>query len=249
MATNNNGNLLDTAGNVFVDFVWGNFPMQPNDERTTSADYTTAPSTVVSAANATGNYGWSGWSVYPSSRLNPTLSNHAVAEAAYAGFPANASGDGAYISGTAYIQVPSVLGLTTALAIDALRDAGYENANITTASAATNAAKTVTDAARTASSTTLTFTTGAAHGYVAGNKVTVSSLTDTALNATYTVVSAPSSTTFTVTTTATTAVALTGETGSVVAVAGTIKAQSTAAGAGSIASTATITVTPWATAS
>ena len=73
MATNNNGNLLDTAGNVFVDFAWGHFPMQPNDERTTSADYTTAPSTAVVAANASGNNGWSGYTVYPSSRLNPTL--------------------------------------------------------------------------------------------------------------------------------------------------------------------------------
>ncbi len=246
MATNNNGNLLDSAGNVFVDFVWGNFPMQPNDERTTTADYTTAPSTVVSAANASGDYGWGAWTVYPSSRLNPTLSNHTVVEATYAGFPAFASGDGAYISGTAYVQVPNVLGLTTANAKDVLRDAGYENANITTASNATNSSKTVTNAARTVSTTTLTFTTGAAHGYVAGNKVTVSSLTDTALNATYTVASAPSSTTFTVTTTATTAVALTGETGGVVAVSGTIKAQSTAAGASSVASTATITITPWA---
>ena len=77
MANNNNGNLLDTAGNVFVDFAWGNFPMQPNDERTTSADYTTAPSTAVVAANASGNNGWSGYTVYPSSRLNPTLSNPA----------------------------------------------------------------------------------------------------------------------------------------------------------------------------
>ena len=31
MATNNNGNLLDDAGNVVVDFVWGNMPMQPNE--------------------------------------------------------------------------------------------------------------------------------------------------------------------------------------------------------------------------
>lgn len=245
MATNNNGNLLDTAGNVFVDFVWGNFPMQPNDERTSTADYTTAPSTVVVAANASQNYGWSGYTVYPSSRLNPTLSNHAVVEADYAGFPANASGDGAYISGTAYIQVPNVLGLTTALAIDALRDAGYESANITTASAASNSSKTVTDAARTAGSTTITLTTGAAHGYVAGNKVTLASV-DASVNGTYTVVSAPSGTTFTVTGTATTVLALTGLTGSAVAVTGTIKAQSTAAGAASVATSATITVTPWA---
>jgi hypothetical protein len=247
MATNNNGNLLDSAGNVYVDFAWGNFPMQPNDERTSTADYTTAPSTVVSAANATGNYGWSGYTVYPSSRLNPTLSFHDMAEAKYAGFPDFTTGDGAYISGVAYISVPNVLGLTTALAIDALRDAGYETANITTATAATNAAGVVTAAARTAGSTTITIT-DSSHGFVAGNKVTISGV-DSTVNGTYTVVSAPTVNTFTVTGTATTVLALTEITGAVVAVAGTIKSQSTAAGANSIASTATITVTPWAAAS
>jgi len=247
MATNNNGNLLDSAGNVYVDFAWGNFPMQPNDERTSTADYTTAPSTVVSAANATGNYGWSGYTVYPSSRLNPTLSFHDMAEAKYAGFPDFTTGDGAYISGVAYISVPNVLGLTTALAIDALRDAGYETANITTATAATNAAGVVTAAARTAGSTTITIT-DSSHGFVAGNKVTISGV-DSTVNGTYTVVSAPTVNTFTVTGTATTVLALTELTGAVVAVAGTIKAQSTAANAATIASNATITVTPWATAS
>jgi hypothetical protein len=247
MATNNNGNLLDTAGNVVVDFAWGNIPMQPNDERTTTADFTTAPSTVVSAANATGNYGWSGYTVYPSSRLNPNLGIHKMAEGKYAGFPDFESGDGAYVSGTAYIAVPNVLGLTTALAIDALRDAGYESANITTATAATNAAGVVTAAARTAGSTTITLT-DSSHGFVAGNKVTISGV-DASVNGTYTVVSVADANTFTVTGTATTVLALSAITGAVVAVAGTIKSQSTAAGANSILTSATITVTPWAAAS
>lgn len=246
MATNNNGNLLDTAGNVFVDFVWGNFPMQPNDERTTTADYTTAPSTVVVAANASQNYGWGGYTVYPSSRLNPTLSNHAVAEAEYAGFPANASGDGAYVSGTAYVSVPSVLGLTTALAIDALRDAGYESANITTASAATNVAGSITDIDRTAGSTTVTLTgTGFTAAYPVGTKITVAS-TGT-VDGTWTVTGNASTDQVTFTSNASTE--LTSGTGSIIGVAGTIKTQSTAAGAASVASTATITVTPWAAAS
>jgi len=244
MAVNNDGNLLDSSGNVFVDFVWGNLAKQPNDER---ADGTPTITTTVGGDQ---NVQWTYYSKINSARLNPALGDHADIETEWSGYPAFISNTaGEKLSGVYYINVPNVLGLTTALALDALKDAGYEAANITTASAAANAAKTVTDAARTASTTTLTFTTGAAHGYVAGNKVTVSALTDTALNATYTVVSAPTSTTFTVTTTATTAVALTGETGSVVAVAGTIKAQSTAADANSILTTATITVTPWAAAS
>jgi len=252
MATNNNGNLLDTAGNVFVDFAWGNFPMQPNDERTTSADYTTAPSTTVVAANATGNYGWSGYTVYPSSRLNPTLSNHNVAEAKYAGFPDFASGDGAYISGVAYISVPNVLGLTTALAIDALRDAGYETASITTATAATNAAISVTAAARTAGSTTATLTaTGAGAAFPVGTKITVASLASTGaeLNGTWTV-TANATNTVSFVSSASTVLALTGlSAGTVVGVAGTIKSQSVAAGTASVASTATIPITPWAAAS
>jgi hypothetical protein len=36
MAVNNNGNLLDSSSNVAVDFVWGNVPMQPNDDRAAS---------------------------------------------------------------------------------------------------------------------------------------------------------------------------------------------------------------------
>ena len=249
MATNNNGNLLDTAGNVFVDFAWGNFPMQPNDERTTSADYTTAPSTAVVAANASGNNGWSGYTVYPSSRLNPTLSNHNVAEAAYAGFPAFASGDGAYISGVAYINVPNVIGLTTANAIDVLRDAGYETANITTASGASNVGKTITAAARTAGSAVISIT-AASHGFVAGNKVTVSDVSGgDGVNGSWTVLAVTNANVFTVTGTATTVQALTSLAGVVSGVVGTIKTQSVAAGTASVASTATITITPWAAAS
>ena len=252
MATNNNGNLLDTAGNVYVDFAWGNLPMQPNDERTSTADYTTAPSTVVSAANATGNYGWSGYTVYPSSRLNPTLSNHNVAEAKYAGFPDLTTGDGAYISGVAYISVPSVLGLTTALAIDALRDAGYETGNITTASAATNSAVEPTGINVTTTTAATVTVTGGSTARPVGTKISIAAGTGipTALVGTWTVTGGSGSTLviagsgWTVANTG----AITPGT-VLTSVAGTVKTQSTAAGAGSIASTATITVTPWASAS
>ena len=149
-------------------------------------------------------------------------------------------------AGIGYIIVPNVLGATTAVALDSLKDAGYETASITTASAATNAAKTVTAASRTSGQTTTTIT-AAGHGYVAGNKVTLTSV-DASVNGTYTVVTAATDT-FTITTTATTALALTGLTGSAVAVAGTIKAQSTAANASNVSTTATITITPWAVAS
>ena len=149
-------------------------------------------------------------------------------------------------AGIGYIVVPSVLGETTALALDELKDAGYEAANITTAAAATNAAGVVTAAARTAGSGVTTIT-DSSHGFVTGNKVTISGV-DATVNGTYTVTRLTDNT-FTVTTTATTVLALSAITGAVVAVAGTIKSQSVAAGTASVLSTATITITPWATAS
>jgi hypothetical protein len=324
-ADTNNGNRTDSAGNVAPDFVWGNFPMQPNDERAA------AVSPANFSANSSGDYAWGATTRVAADRLDPALSNHAVAEAEWANYPSfypaagkymvtAATGNGTTVTytaqnnlqagevvnitgltasaynlssatvasanalsftvtnsanageitgqwygkvesttaasaadgaGIAYIVVPSVLGKTTALALDALKDAGYEAANITTATAATNAAKTVTAIARTAGSTTMVFTaSGAGAAYGVGTKVTVSgfSNTDAFLNGTYTV-TANATNTFSVTTAETTVVALTEKSGSVVGVAGTIKTQSTAAGASSVASTATITVTPWAAAS
>jgi hypothetical protein len=319
--TNNVGNSTDSAGNVRVDFVWGNYPMQPNDERTDGG------TTTVVAADASQNYDWSGYTTNPSARLVPaTSNNHTVAEAEWNDYPSFLPGAGNYMitaasgngttvtytsqnklsagdvvnitgltasaynlssatvasadalkftvtnaanageitgqwygkvqptnaltaydgAGITFIVVPNVLGETTALALDELKDAGYEAANITTASAATNAAVTVTAAARTAGQTTTTIT-AASHGYVTGNKVTLSSV-DASVNGTYTVTRLTDNT-FTVTTTATTVLALSAITGSVVAVAGTIKSQTVAAGTANVLSTATISITPWATAS
>jgi hypothetical protein len=241
MATNNDGHLLDSSGNVVVDYVWGNFPTQPNDER---ADGTP---TITVTVGGDQNVSWTHYSKIASARLNPALGNHSDVETAWSGFPSfveNSAGE--KLSGVAYIAVPSVLGLTTALALDALKDAGYEAANITTASAATNAAGVVTAASRTAGSAVTTIT-DSSHGFVTGNKVTISGV-DASVNGTYTITKLTDNT-YTVETAATTALALTGLTGSNVAVAGTIKSQSTAAGANSVLTSATITVTPWAAAS
>jgi len=308
----------DSSGQQAVDFVWGNFPMQPNDDRA-------AAITPANIGGSTGDYSWSATTRVAADRLDAALDNHANAEAGWSGYPAYTAGTGNYIitavsgngttvtytsqnslavgdsvnitglsvgaynlsaatvatanalsftvtnaanggaitgqygkvqlttaltaadgAGIGYINVPNVLGATTAVALDALKDAGYETANITTASAATNAAGVVTAASRTAGSGVTTIT-DASHGFVTGNKVTLSSV-DATVNGTYTVTRLTDNT-FTVTTTATTVLALTGLTGAVVAVAGTIKSQSTAAGTASVATTATITITPWATAS
>jgi hypothetical protein len=95
MAVNENGNLLDSAGNVVVDHVWGNMPMQPNDER---------------EENGGG-------------LLDPDLDNHNIAYEGWSGYPLytpNTAG----AEGAGYIVVPSVLGQTTANATDILEDAG-----------------------------------------------------------------------------------------------------------------------------
>ena len=222
MATNNNGNLLDSAGNIVVDFVWGNLPLQPNDAR---------PDT------ATG-------------RLDFALDNHVIAQSGWNGYPLyTPNTDGEYVSGVAYIVVPNVLGLTTALALDALKDAGYVAANITTASAASNVGKSVTAVSRTAGSAVMSITCGS-HGFVAGNKVTISDVSGgDGVNGVWTVLAVTSANVFTVTGTATTVQALTSLAGVVSGVAGTVKTQSVAAGADSIALGTTLTVTPWAAAS
>lgn len=250
MATNNDGNLLDSAGNVFVDFVWGNVPMQPNDDRA-NFDYTATKADIaveVVAADADQNNQWSGYSVYPSARLNPKVGPHAIAEAKYAGFPAfTGNDDGAMISKVEYIVVPSVIGAALAVAKDTLRDAGYEIGNITTATAATNAAKTVTAVQRASGGVAVLTASGAGAAYPVGSQVTIADV-DATVNGTWTVMDS-STNSISLATTTKTVLSATGLTGSVVGVAGTIKTQSVAAGAASVPTTGTITITPWAAAS
>lgn len=223
MATNNNGKLLDTAGEIAIDFVWGNMPMQPNDVR-------------PNAVSAIGTAG----------RLDPLLDNHINALSGWGGYPlftANSAGED--VAGpTDYVLVPSVIGLTTADATDAMKDASLVP---TTAAAAANAAKTVTGMERVAGTTVLQVAV-ATHGYSIGQKVTLSGL-GADFNGTYSITTVPSANQINVTTTATTAYNASGLSGSVVAVAGTIKIQSVAAAANNISVGAAVTITPWAAAS
>ena len=325
--TNNVGNSTDSAGNVRVDFVWGNYPMQPNDERTDGG------TTTVVAADASQNYDWSGYTTNPSARLVPaTSNNHTVAEAEWNDYPSFLPGAGNYMitaasgngttvtytsqnklavgdtvnitgltasaynlssatvasadalkftvtnaanageitgqwygkvqsttaltaydgAGIGFIVVPSVLGDTTALALDELKDAGYEAANITTAAGATNTATQPTRINVTATTAATVTISGGTSTWPVGTKVTIAAGTGipTALVGTWTVtggngtslVIAGSGWTVADTGAITPGTALTGT-------AGTIKTQSTAAGASSVATTATITITPWAAAS
>ena len=346
--TNNDGNATDSAGNVKVDFVWGNFPLQPNDERTENQ--------LSNFGGSTGDTAWAQTTYATATRLNlgdisaysgsNVIANknirsiHEITEADYSAFPAYTPGsgkynitqvsgdgttvryeamnflkagdtvdisgvapfnltsatvatakqdyftvtnattgelininngivqlsnaltaaDGAYIAGVPYISVPNVLGLTTALAVDALRDAGYSNGNITTASAATNTRTDVTRFNATSATVAVIYATNAHTNYPTGTKVTLVAGTPAGVSpvnlpayalGTWTVTGSAGAGQITVSGSGFTVADTTGinATGTLGGANGTIKTQSTAAGAASVALSATITVTPWATAS
>jgi len=216
MAVNNAGALLDTAGEIAIDFAWGNMPPQPNDARTT--------------------------------RLDLTLGDHINLESGWGGYPQfTPDTPGSDVAGsTNYVQVPNVIGMTTSDADDVMKDSGL---TVTTAAGASNVGKTVTAVARTAGSAVMSITCGS-HGFVAGNKVTVSDVSGgDGVNGVWTVLAVTNANVFTVTGTATTVQALTSLAGVVSGVAGTIKSQSIAAGAATTAVAAAVTITPFAAAS
>lgn len=320
---------VDSSGKQAVDFVWGNVPMQPNDDRA---------ATISNIGGSTGDYGWSATTQVASVRLDPALDNHANVEAGWSGYPSFVAGAGNYIvtaasgngttvtyqsqnflapgtvvnitglTASAYnlsgvtvatskfgnftvtnsanvgeitgqrgkvesttalsaadgvglgnIIVPSVVGSTTAVALDALRDAGYEAANITTASATANAKKDVTRFNATSATVAVVYTTSASTAYPVGTKITLAAGTPDGVApvnlpayalGTWTVTAAASGN-VTIAGSGFTVADTTGinETGNVFGVAGTIKTQSTAANAADVSTSATITITPYAAAS
>lgn len=229
MAVNNNGNLLDSAGEVAIDFVWGNFPMQPNDAR---------PDT---------------------NRLDPALDNHINALSGWGGFPqfvANSAGEDV-VGSTDYVLVPSVLGLTTALASDAMKDASL---TVTTASGATNTKKDITRFNATSATVAVVYATGADSAYPTGTKIEIFAGTPAESDpvnlpayaiGTWTVTGSAGSGQITIAGSGFTVADTTGinATGTLAGKGGTIKTQSIAAGANNTAPAAAVTITPWATAS
>jgi hypothetical protein len=163
-------------------------------------------------------------------------------------------------AGPGNINVPNVLGDTVAVALDELLDAGYEAANITTASAAANARTDVTRFNATSTTSAVIYSTDAHTSYLTGTKVTLVEGTPDGVApvnlpayaiGTWTVTGTAGSGQITVSGSGFTVADTTGinSTANLAGLAGTIKTQSTAAGAASVATTATITITPWAAAS
>lgn len=131
---------LDSSGNIAVDFVWGNFPMQPDAERAGDGN-----ATVVVAANASDNNDWSGYSV----KLSPVLDknditvalspgittvvkhNHSVAVNNWNGYP-DYTPVAPYLDTTDQAAIPNVVGLTESAANSALVSASFIKGAVTT---------------------------------------------------------------------------------------------------------------------
>jgi hypothetical protein len=157
--------------------------------------------------------------------------------------------DGAYVSGVAYIDVPSVLGLTTALGLDSLKDAGFATANITNTTGATNTATQPTQINVTSTTAATVTVSGGTGTWAVGTKVTIATGTGipAALVGTWTVTGG-SGTTLVIAGSGWTVAdsgAITPGT-KLTGASGTVKSQSIAAGTASTALSATVTMTSWA---
>lgn len=123
---------VDDLGNPRVDFVWGQFPLQPNDQRGT-----------YNAGNQTNDGNWTNYPTVGSNNLNSgwttttfgtgdggntreqtfTWDNHEIAESNYEGYPS-------FIQGVPYddtipnVAMPNIVGLTQAAALTAIGNAG-----------------------------------------------------------------------------------------------------------------------------
>ena len=215
MATNTNGHLVDDKGNVAVDFVWGNMPMQPNDVRAENGG----------------------------SLLDYTLDSHNIVEDGWNGYPLyTPNSAGSQTGGVDYITVPNLLGAVKA---DALTLAGDLELNTTAQADRTNATQSISNINRTAGTYPAKIVgTGLVARYPIGSKITISG-TGT-VDGTFTVTDTASTTDVFFLSAANTA--LTSGTGSVSGAAGTVVAQSIAAGQKRAAGTA-FNVTAWAAAS
>jgi len=155
--------------------------------------------------------------------------------------------DGAYVSGTDYVKVPNVLGLTTALATDALQDSELV---VSVQSAFTPVISAITLTSNVAS------VTATAHGYKVGDVVTIAGLTngsgssayDADLNGTYTITVVPDANNFRFAKThadITTHSGLSGNTAKVAARAGTIYSQNKGPATASVSAGDTVQITPY----
>lgn len=153
-------NPVDDLGNTRVDFVWGNVPLQPNDQRPNAGDVTLYP------GNDNQNHGWDKTVVKTSATLNDNVQqylsigdqsydqpwqspstrtvsvpsdNADIAIDGWQNFPSFNTG-APYDNLVPNVDVPNIVGLSAAAAVAALSAAGvtqYNNDGSTTTGATT----------------------------------------------------------------------------------------------------------------
>jgi len=226
MAVNNAGTLLDTAGEIAIDFVWGNMPPQPNDARTTRLDLTLGDHINLE----------SGWGGFPQFTENTAGSDVA--------------------GSTDYVRVPNVIGMTTADADDVMKDSGLTVTTANAAANARTDitrfdATSATVANIYATSANTNYPVGTKVTIVAGTPAGANPVNLPAYAIGTFTVTAVASNQITVSGTGFTVANTTGvnATATLAGLAGTIKSQSIAAGAAQTAVAAAVTITPYATAS
>lgn len=226
MATNNAGALLDTAGEIAIDAVWGNMPPQPNDARTTRLDLTLGDHINLE----------SGWGGYP--QFTPDTPGSDVA------------------GSTDYVQVSDVRGFTTANADDVMKDSGLTVTTATAAANAKTDitrvnATSATVAVVYATSANTNYPVGTKVQIFAGTAAASSPVAVPAALVGSWSVTAVAAGNITISGTGFTVADTTGinATGTLAGLAGTIKTQSIAGGAATTAVAAAVTITPWAAAS
>ena len=94
-------NPVDDLGNPKIDFVWGNIPMQPDDQREDA---------VVPLGGGEGDAGWGPTAHFKSAPLDPNLDSHIIATGGYQNFPSFTTG-GTYDDTIANTIVPNLIGL------------------------------------------------------------------------------------------------------------------------------------------
>ena len=127
-----------SGGNIAIDFVWGNFPMQPDDDRTGTA-------TQVSTGNVDYDKGWGATTLVQSPALTKTAitktlnnditqsvpNNHSVALNNWNGFP-DYTPVAPYVDTIDQAAIPNVVGLSESAANTALVAAGFIKGAVTT---------------------------------------------------------------------------------------------------------------------
>lgn len=198
------GDPIVVDGEVAVDYVWGNFPLQPDDDREEGGNET-------AFGGGTDDNGWAATHTFASDLLQTEdysvefnnvggtvdvpADNHINASVAWNGYPGY-DPEYPFMDTDLNTVVPNVVGLTESAANSALVAADLVKGAVTTTTA--GAVFTIDQGTKVNSSNLVTVRTTAAHGIAEGDSVAVTLSTTgwTTLGGTVTVTAPVTSTTF-----------------------------------------------------